>query len=152
MLILKRLVSQLLETIYFAIFWFILAIPGSIISTSLRNSINSESSTQAQLTYLIISTIISITVLLVAPLLYSLVISKIGSFLSYKQLGFKLINYKTKEPVSKRHFTLRMYVRVILYPFVAFTVLPYFLPVIISKGKRTIYYYILGTEVEVLEK
>lgn len=152
MLILKRLISQLLETIYYAIFWFILAIPGSIISTSLRNSINSESSTQAQLTYLIISTIISLSVLLVAPLLYSLVILKIGSFLSYKQLGFKLINYTTKKPVSNNHFILRMYVRVILYPFVAFTILPYFLPVIISKGKRTIYDYILGTEIEVLEK
>ena len=147
----KRLLSQLLEQIYFGLFYFfIIAIPAALINFFLLGSL--ESDTQPSVLAIILATTNSLLSIILSPLFYALFIKKIKNFISYKQLNYKLIYSKTKEEVKPRHFILRSYVRILIYPIMTMTILPFALPPIISKGKKSMVDYLMGTEVEDVSK
>jgi len=149
-MLIKRFTSQLLEQIYFSLFFFfVIAIPGAFINFLILGF--PEENRNYTAFHIIGSTLVSLSTFLLAPLVYGFFIQKIKGFLSHKQLKFKLVYSKTKEPVKPRHYIVRSYVRFFLFPIVAFTFIPYFLPLIISNGKRTAFDYILGTEAEVVK-
>ncbi len=150
-MITKRFSSQMLEIIYFSLFYFfVIAIPAAFINFLLLGS--PEEDKTYSMFQLIASLVVSLLSFALAPLVYGLIMKKRNGFLSHQQLKFKLVYSKTKEPVKPSHFILRSYIRVMLFPFISFPIIPYFLPIVMSKGKKTIYDYILGTEVQEIEK
>jgi len=120
--------------------------PASLINLFLLGS--PESDAQPSVLAILLATATSLLSITLSPLFYVQIIKKTKGFISHKQLKYKLIYSKTKEEVKPRHYIIRSYIRILIYPIMVITILPFILPPIISKGKKSMVDYLMGTEVE----